>query len=75
MNDVQERLLSLLERVVEKITSGRFIFTIIVAIVWAYLAITGLIPVEKIGEVTLIVLYAYFTRVRNGNKNGNGEAH
>lgn len=53
------------ERFICKITSGRFIFTIVVASVYAYLAITGNMQEERINEITLIVLYAYFNKTRN----------
>ena len=52
----------LLERIVFKVTSGRFIFTIVVAGVFAYMAITGLLPPDKVDSVILVVLYAYFTK-------------
>ncbi|HUV85048.1 MAG TPA: hypothetical protein VMV86_05015 [Methanosarcinales archaeon] len=52
--------MDLIERFIFKITSGRFIFTIVVAGVYAYLAITGKMADERINEITLIVLYAYF---------------
>jgi hypothetical protein len=45
-----------------KLTSGKFIFTIIVAIVFAYCAITGILKEDKIMEVTLLVVYAYFNK-------------
>ena len=53
----------LLKRIVFKLTSGKFIFTIIIALVYAFLACyTDKIPSDKINEITLICLYAYFTR-------------
>lgn len=54
----------LFERLVFKITSGRFIFTIVVALVYAFLAMTGGMDEDRINEITLIVLYAYFNRPR-----------
>lgn len=54
----------LLERLVFKITSGRFIFTVVVAAVYAYLAVSGNLDEARINEITLIVLYAYFNRPR-----------
>ena len=52
------------ERIIFKITSGRFIFTIVVAGVYAFLACTGKLSDDRINEITLIVLYAYFNRIR-----------
>jgi len=62
--NVREKLTDLLERLIFKITSGRFIFTIVVALVYAYLAINGGLDEDRINEITLIVLYAYFNRDR-----------
>ena len=60
----KSRLVDLLERLIFKVTSGRFIFTIVVAGVYAYLACTGGLDNDRINEITLIVLYAYFNRPR-----------
>jgi len=54
----------LLERLIFKITSGRFIFTVVVAAVYAILAIMGDLEADRINEITLVVLYAYFNRPR-----------
>jgi len=64
----------IIERLIWKVTSGRFIFTIVVGFVFAYLACTGVLKEDRIMEVTLIVLYAYFSRPRqNGNNGENGD--
>ena len=47
-----------------KILSGRFILTMIVGVVFAVLAINGQLSPDKVTEITLVVIYAYFTRVR-----------
>ena len=46
----------------EKFSSGKFLFTIIAAFVFAYLSVTGKLPMDKVMEVVLIVIYAYFTK-------------
>lgn len=51
-----------------KLLSGRFIFTIVVALVFAWLSITNIMPVDKIYEIILIVVYAYFSRNDRQNK-------
>lgn len=56
--------MDLLERLIFKVTSGRFIFTIVVAGVYAYLACNGMMEENRIHEITLIILYAYFNRLR-----------
>lgn len=45
-----------------KLLSGKFLFTIIAAFVFAYCAITKILPVDKISEVILLVVYAYFSK-------------
>ncbi|MDD5356431.1 MAG: hypothetical protein PHY56_07850 [Candidatus Omnitrophica bacterium] len=45
-----------------KFTSGKFLITIIVGIVYAYVSMKGILPIDKIQEITLIVIYAYFTK-------------
>jgi len=50
----------------QKILSGRFLFTVIAALVFAYISITKILPADKVYEVILIVVYAYFSK---GNDN------
>ena len=47
---------------IAKLTSGRFLFTVIAAIVFAWLSIEKTMPVDKVYEIILIVVYAYFSR-------------
>jgi len=63
-------LMSILGRrfIMEKLLSGRFIFTIIAALVFAWLSITNIMPVDKVYEIILIVVYAYFSRNDRQNK-------
>lgn len=60
----------ILERLIWKVTSGRFIFTVVVAAVYAFLACNQMMSEERINEITLIVLYAYFSRPRLNGHNG-----
>jgi hypothetical protein len=53
-----------------KLLSGRFIFTIVVAFVFAVLSIGKIMPVDKVYEVILIVVYAYFSRNDRNQQNG-----
>ena len=60
------------EMILNKVFSGKFLFTIISAIVFAYMSMSGKLPQDKVMEVVLIVIYAYFTKPTQGNKdNGN----
>ena len=51
-----------LDKIVEKITSGKFLFTIGSLIVFMFLSVTGKLPMDKVTEILLIVIYGYFTR-------------
>jgi len=51
-----------------KFLSGRFLFTIVAALVFAWLSITKVMPVDKVYEIILIVVYAYFSRTDRQNK-------
>lgn len=53
------------DRIVLKLTSGKFILTIIAGLVFAVLSIRGTLATDKVVEVILIIIYAYFTR-KNG---------
>lgn len=57
------------KEITDKLLSGRFLFTIAVGVVFVALSIKGTLPPDKIMEVTLVVLYAYFTR---GDRKQNG---
>lgn len=63
----------LLERLMYKITSGRFVFTIVAALVYARLAMTGALKEDRVMEILLIVVYAYFSRPRTDNNGNNTE--
>ena len=56
--------------IVEKITSGKFIITVISGVVFAYLSMKGILPVDKVHDVILIVIYAYFTKKSEEPKEG-----
>lgn len=51
-----------MKAILDKLSSGRFLFTIVCAIVFAAMSLTGKLPQDKVMEVILVVVYAYFTR-------------
>jgi len=62
------------ERFAEKLTSGKFLFTLIAGGVFAYMSIAGKLPQDKVMEVVLIVIYAYFTKpTQPKDNNGNSQ--
>ena len=58
------------ELLIEKFTSGRFLFTLTTALVFAAKAIDKSLPIDKVSEVILLVIYAYFTRPDRKPENG-----
>lgn len=56
------------KEIIDKATSGKFIFTMVAAGVFAYLSITKVLPTDKVMEVILIVIYAYFTKQKEEQK-------
>ena len=54
-----------------KFSSGKFLFTLITAFVFATLAITGTLPSDKVHDIILIVVYAYFTKATDANNKPN----
>lgn len=61
------------EKITEKLTSGRFLFTIATAGVFVYSVVDKLIPPDKIYEVIMLVLVFYFTK-KDEPKNGGTNA-
>jgi len=57
-------IMNLIERVLVKFTSGRFILTIAASIVFIYLSINEILPIDRVMEIILIIIYAYFSRPR-----------
>lgn len=48
----------------EKLLSGRYILTIIAGVVFAFMSLSGKLPQDKVMEVILVVIYAYFNKPR-----------
>lgn len=51
-----------LMKILAKFSSGKFLITIVCAFVFAYLSMKGILPTDKVNEIILIVIYAYFTK-------------
>lgn len=62
---MREEIIKAGKIITEKISSGKFIFTMVAAFVFAVLSLKGIMPVDKVHDIILIVLYAYFTRKPN----------
>lgn len=60
------------DKIIDKILSGRFIFTIASAVVFIVLSINGKITSEDAEKIIIVIVYAYFNMHRpNGKENGN----
>jgi hypothetical protein len=53
-----------------KLLSGRFIFTIVAALVFAYCAIKGILAPDKIYDILQVVIVAYFVKGAAQSNNG-----
>lgn len=54
--------MNVLERILTKATSARFVFVIAVAVVYVWLSIKGTLPMDEVIEIMLLVLWGYFNR-------------
>ena len=61
------------QKLLAQITSGRFICTVVVILVYAFLACKGVLKEDRVMEITLVVLYAYFNKSRHPESNGETE--
>lgn len=50
------------EPVIKKLMSGRYIMTLVASGVFAYCSCFGILPVDKINEALLIIIFAYFNK-------------
>ena len=64
MNDQRSLMEKVLERVILKVTSARWVIAIIVASTFAYLACAGKMPADDVKVFIGIVLTFYFTKSR-----------
>ena len=51
-----------------KLLSGRFIFTLVAAFVFAYMSVNSIINADSVKEILLIVIVFYFTKQRTNEK-------
>ena len=57
-----------------KLLSGRFIWCVASAAVFVIMAVRGLLPSDKITEIILVIVMAYFGIQRNDRGQGSGLA-
>lgn len=59
-----------MNKIWEKIASGRFIFTVITAWVFFIMALKGGMPADKVAEIIMMVIIFYFSRTDRSNTQG-----
>jgi len=52
----------------EKLTSARFLSTLILTITFSILAVRGTVPADKFIDIYTIIILFYFLKKRNGEK-------
>ena len=55
-----------MNKIIEKLTSGKFLLTIIAGIVFAYCSIRQIIPPDKTYDIISVIVVAYFMKGQNG---------
>ena len=53
---------TMLKRIVTKLTSGKFLLTVMMGVAFCYAAMTGKVTADNLMTVFLVVLYAYFNK-------------
>lgn len=62
--------MKILERIIEKTTSGQWLLTVIGGFVFAYIAVEKILPPEATSAILSSIFTYYFTKSRNErNKN------
>ena len=62
-----------LKPIISKISSGKFILTMMIGITFTTMSLMGKLPEDKVMEVVLIVIYGYFTRIPTKKDDTNGK--
>jgi len=52
----------------KKLLSGRFIWCLVSALVFLILSVGRILPADKVTEIILVIVMAYFGKTRNDNK-------
>jgi len=56
-----------IETIVAKITSGKFILTVIAGMVFAYCSVRSIIPPDKTYDIISVIVVAYFMKGQSNN--------
>ena len=55
-----------MNKIIEKLTSGKFLLTIIAGMVFAYCSVRQIIPPDKTYDIISVIVVAYFMKGQNG---------
>ena len=55
-----------MNKIIEKLTSGKFLLTIIAGMVFAYCSVKQIIPPDKTYDIISVIVVAYFMKGQNG---------
>jgi len=54
-----------MDKILEKLTSGKFLLTIIAGLVFAYCSVKQIIPPDKTYDIISVIVVAYFMKGQN----------
>ena len=55
-----------MNKIIEKLTNGKFLLTIIAGMVFAYCSVKQIIPPDKTYDIISVIVVAYFMKGQNG---------
>ena len=62
--------------IIDKMLSGRWILTVLIGVTLCVLAVKGTVSPDKFVEISIIIVYGYFTRTdRSGGPDDKGMAN
>jgi len=56
-----------MNKIIEKLTSGKFLLTIIAGMVFAYCSVKQIIPPDKTYDIISVIVVAYFMKGQSNN--------
>ena len=60
----------MIQKIIEKLTSGKFLLTIIAGMVFAYCSVKQIIPPDKTYDIISVIVVAYFMKGQSNTPKG-----